>query len=108
MLRYYEAEGLLRPERTPAGYRLYRKADLETVRRIATLNAAGLTLATIRGLLPCAGPGVAGFRPCPEFKEGIRRRLAALDQQIATLSVSRRVLRGYLAKSDDGEQRGQG
>lgn len=31
MLRYYETEGLLRPGRSPAGYRLYRPADITTV-----------------------------------------------------------------------------
>jgi DNA-binding transcriptional MerR regulator len=100
MLRYYEAERLLQPGRTPAGYRLYRAADLETVRRITMLNAAGLTLATIRALLPCARPGAPGFRPCTEFTAGLRRKLAELDRQIAALSESRQLLRGYLADSE--------
>jgi DNA-binding transcriptional MerR regulator len=106
MLRYYEAERLLQPARTPTGYRVYGEADVETVRRITMLNAAGLTLATIRGLLPCALPGLASFRPCPAFKDGVRRQLAYLERQIAALSESRRLLRGYLAQSDEGARRG--
>lgn len=100
MLRYYEAAGLLQPERTAAGYRRYRHADIATVQRIAMLSSAGLTLAKIRLLLPCARDGVGGFRPCPAFKDGLRRRLAEIDDQIAALAGSRRLLRAYLAQTD--------
>ncbi|AVT83758.1 MerR family transcriptional regulator [Rhodopseudomonas palustris] len=99
MLRYYETEGLLRPGRSPAGYRLYRPADITTVQRITTLQAAGLTLAKIRLLLPCAQPDSGGFRPCPAFRDGIRRRLAEIDGQIAALAASRRLLRAYLEQT---------
>lgn len=64
------------------------------------LNAAGLTLATIRGLLPCARSDSVGFLPCPEFKHVVRRRLAELDQQIAALSDSRHLPSDYLAHSE--------
>src|SRR5437868_1330882 len=47
LLRYYEQQGLLTPERLPSGYRVYRDADLETVRRIRYLLAAGLTTTLI-------------------------------------------------------------
>ena len=53
MLRYYEAEGLLAPQRTDSGYRDYGPAEEETVRRIKMLGAAGMTLETIQQLLPC-------------------------------------------------------
>jgi DNA-binding transcriptional MerR regulator len=105
MLRYYEAERLLRPARTRSGYRVYGEADVATVRRITMLNSAGLTLATIRALLPCARPGLASFRPCPAFKDSVRRRLADLERQIAALSESHRLLRGYLAQPDEDARR---
>jgi DNA-binding transcriptional MerR regulator len=106
MLHYYEAERLLLPARTPSGYRVFGEADVATVRRVTMLNSAGLTLATIRELPPCALPGLASFRPCPAFKDGVRRRLADLERQIVALSESRRLLRGYLAQSDEGARPG--
>jgi len=96
MLRYYEARGLLRPGRLASGYRVYGPGDLETVRRIRMLNEAGLPLGTIVRILPCVrsdGPRIA---PCAEFRDGLRRRIADLDQRIAALAESRRLLSGYL------------
>lgn len=100
MLRYYEGHGLLQPVRKASGYRVYGRADVEIVRRIIMLNAAGLTLETIRKLLPCARPGSPRFHPCAEFKDAMRRKLVELDSQIAALLESRRLLSGYLARSD--------
>lgn len=46
-LRLYEARGLLEPERTEGGTRRYSAADLDRLRRIGDLLAAGLNLAGI-------------------------------------------------------------
>jgi DNA-binding transcriptional MerR regulator len=97
MLRYYERQGLLRPARRASGYRLYSDADLLAVRRIRVLNAAGLKLATIRKILPCARVGSLEFEPCAEFRGSLRRQLAELDSRISKLSDSRRILAAYLA-----------
>lgn len=53
LLRYYEEQGLLTPDRLPSGYRVYAEGDVETVRRVRTLLNAGLTTATIARVLPC-------------------------------------------------------
>ena len=50
-LRLYEARGLLEPERTPGGTRRYSADDLERLRRIGDLLAAGLNLAGIAMVL---------------------------------------------------------
>jgi len=92
MLRYYECEGLLRPERTPAGYRRFDEADVASVERVVLLNRAGLKLATVRRLLPCASRGSPGFAPCQELKDSVRRKLVEIDRQIAALAESRRLL----------------
>lgn len=47
MLRLYEARGLLEPDRTDGGTRLYSADDLERLRRIGELLDAGLNLAGI-------------------------------------------------------------
>ncbi len=98
MLRYYESRGLLRPERTVQGYRIFGDADVDVVRRITTLNAAGLRLETIRRILPCTRPDSPGLRPCDEFKDSVRQALAELDSQIAALSESRRLLAAFELK----------
>ncbi len=50
-LRLYEARGLLEPERTEAGTRRYSANDLDRLRRISDLLAAGLNLAGISMVL---------------------------------------------------------
>jgi DNA-binding transcriptional MerR regulator len=96
MLRYYEREGLLRPERTNAGYRRYNEEDVATIRRIILLNGAGLRLSTIRRLLPCDLPTNPDFEPCQELKASIWQTLIELDQQMAQLSESRKLLASLL------------
>ena len=50
-LRSSEARGLLEPERTPGGNRRYSADDLDRLRRIGDLLAAGLNLAGISMVL---------------------------------------------------------
>jgi MerR family transcriptional regulator, heat shock protein HspR len=46
-LRAYEKAGLVEPQRTPGGTRLYSLADIERLRQIAGLLDEGLNLAGI-------------------------------------------------------------
>ncbi len=50
-LRIYEDHGLLRPERSEAGYRLYAEADLERARTVVQLRALGLPLVQVAAAL---------------------------------------------------------
>ncbi|WP_236557998.1 MerR family transcriptional regulator [Citricoccus sp. K5] len=50
-LRQYESRGLLEPERTPGGTRLYSDRDVAALRRIGELLADGLNLAGVRLVL---------------------------------------------------------
>jgi MerR family transcriptional regulator/heat shock protein HspR len=51
MLRAYEQKGLLSPYRTQGGTRRYSGRDLDRIREITTLLAAGLNLAGIDKVL---------------------------------------------------------
>ncbi len=51
MLRAYEERGLIQPHRTAGGTRRYSEADLDSVKRITTLLAAGLNLAGVEEVL---------------------------------------------------------
>lgn len=50
-LRVYERRGLVEPDRTPGGTRLYSQADLDQLARIRDLLAEGLNLAGIARVL---------------------------------------------------------
>ena len=50
-LRVYERRGLVAPDRTSGGTRLYSEDDVDRLRRIGDLLAAGLNLAGISAVL---------------------------------------------------------
>jgi MerR family transcriptional regulator, heat shock protein HspR len=50
-LRVYERRGLLEPQRTEGGTRLYSQDDIDRLRRIAELLAGGLNLAGVAMVL---------------------------------------------------------
>ncbi|GAA1937478.1 MerR family transcriptional regulator [Nocardioides marmoribigeumensis] len=50
-LRVYERRGLLEPDRTSGGTRLYSQADIEVLHRIRDLLAEGLNLAGVARVL---------------------------------------------------------
>ena len=60
-LRVYERRGLLDPDRTAGGTRLYSEADVERLLRIGELLADGLNLAGIARVLELEH-AVAGLR----------------------------------------------
>ncbi|XVQ83438.1 MerR family transcriptional regulator [Microbispora siamensis] len=52
-LRYYEEQGLLTSTRSPSGQRRYTDGEVERVRLIQRMYAAGLSSRTIAEVLPC-------------------------------------------------------
>lgn len=54
-LRVYERRGLVEPDRTAGGTRLYSTADVERLHRIRDLLAEGLNLAGIAKVLTLEG-----------------------------------------------------
>ncbi|MFG2385403.1 MerR family transcriptional regulator [Streptomyces avermitilis] len=50
-LRYYEEQGLLESDRTPAGYRLYERDAIRRVRNIRELLSCGFTVEDVKSLL---------------------------------------------------------
>ncbi|MFJ8034298.1 MULTISPECIES: MerR family transcriptional regulator [unclassified Streptomyces] len=101
LLRYYEEQGLLSPERTGNGYRSYPESSVADVRQIRGLLDSGLTTEMIRVILPyLSGPGE--LHPPAEC---VTPRTAALLQdhidriqaRIDCLARNRDRLSGYLA-----------
>ncbi|WBU36815.1 MerR family transcriptional regulator [Homoserinibacter sp. YIM 151385] len=80
-LRYYEEQGLLAPERTPAGQRRYVEGDIERVRFVQLLYAAGLTSRGAHALMPCFDTGGTD----DEQRSMLVRELGRIRAQIAEL-----------------------
>ncbi|MGP3920891.1 heavy metal-responsive transcriptional regulator [Nonomuraea sp. 10N515B] len=86
-IRFYEqAELLPPPPRTPAGYRDYPPAARERLAFIRDAQAAGFTLAEIRGVLAIRD---AGQPPCHHVTTVIETHLEQVEQRIAELIATR-------------------
>lgn len=98
LLRYYEEQDLLRPERRPSGYREYREADVDTVRRIRSLLAAGLNTATIATILPCLRDDGERLVPtCPGLLADLAKERERITRAIIDLQTSRSALDDVIA-----------
>jgi DNA-binding transcriptional MerR regulator len=95
-LRYYEAHGLLEPNRTAAGYRTYSDAELRVVREIRALLAVGFDLDDIRPFVACLRAGNASGDVCPDSVAVLRRKLAEVDACVARLGAVREQLKKQL------------
>ena len=98
-LRYYEEQGLLSPSRTPSGYRVYVDSDVEVVRHVRMLLAAGLNTAFIKEILPCmVEMGAVGLAPgCPELVPHLEKERDRMTASIDELTTARALLDDVIA-----------
>jgi DNA-binding transcriptional MerR regulator len=90
-VRFYEDAGLLPgPPRTPGGYRDYPDETITRLAFIRHARAAGLTLASIRGILAIRD---AGQPPCQHVTTLIDHHLGQVEQRLAELGQARDALR---------------
>ncbi|MFD8385078.1 MerR family transcriptional regulator [Streptomyces sp. NPDC059679] len=94
-LRYYEEQGLLTSTRSASGQRHYTDDEVERVRFIQRLYAAGLSSRTIVELLPCVDA------PSEENSDAALERMAQehdrLSRHIDDLIHTRDALEGLMA-----------
>ena len=89
-IRYYERIGLLpKPERTPAGYRLYGEADERRLRFVKNARDVGLTLGEVKEVLAFHERGEP---PCAYVTGAIARRSREVERQIEELARFKRNL----------------
>jgi MerR family transcriptional regulator, heat shock protein HspR len=69
-LRVYERRGLLEPDRTAGGTRLYSRADVERLRRIRELLGEGLNIAGIARVLALEAEVVRLRAECERLRRG--------------------------------------
>lgn len=106
MLRYYEQRGLLRPARRASGYRDYGAAEVQTAQHIRLLGASGLTVETMRVLLPCMRGEQPTFEPCSAVRAALHREMEQLDGRLRDLTESRRIVAGFLGSLPAASERG--
>jgi DNA-binding transcriptional MerR regulator len=87
LLRHYEQQGLLSPDRTAGGHRLYEPSAVEAVRRIRVLLDAGLPTRVIRQVVPCFDD--AGTRIDACVADVLRAHATKLKERMAELAAQR-------------------
>ncbi|MFI8895618.1 MerR family transcriptional regulator [Streptomyces paradoxus] len=92
-LRYYEQQGLLRPQRRASGYREFGESDVAVVRRVRILLAAGLNTDLIREVLPCMAEEGAALAPtCEEMAQDLKDERERLGTSIEQLQAAHALL----------------
>ena len=98
-VRYYEREGLLEtPARTASGYRHYRSDVVARLRFIRQAKELGFSLREIKELLSLR---VEAGRSCADVRARAERKIADVEQRVATLMRMKRAL-AKLASSCSG------
>jgi MerR family redox-sensitive transcriptional activator SoxR len=87
-IRFYERRGLLAADARESGQRRYRESTLRRLVFIGMLQDAGLALDDIEGIL--TAPDLQAWKAIA------RRRLSALDAEIAQMQQARDYLAGAL------------
>ncbi|MGH3545067.1 MAG: MerR family transcriptional regulator [Mycobacteriales bacterium] len=99
-LRYYEEKGVLRPQRTPSGYRIFADTDVRTVAHIQTLLNAGLGMDLIAEILSCMSGETLLLDECRARLEVERHRMTS---DIDRLAHARAMLDNLLATTPSAQ-----
>src|SRR3954468_17712687 len=83
-LHHYDRLGLLKPQRTAAGYRIYSSRDLEALEQIVVLKFIGIPLKDI-GILRHHGPGRLGESLRAQH-ELLKKKRGLLDQATGAIA----------------------
>lgn len=103
LIRYYEQQGLLAPDRAENGYRSYREEHVERVQRVAGLVRSGLPTRLVKVLLDAEDAAASQQPTCPrEIAEMLATELSGLESRIACLSRSRDTIRTFLERTRNG------
>ncbi|MEV4110362.1 MerR family transcriptional regulator [Nonomuraea sp. NPDC049695] len=101
MLRYYEEQDLLHPDRAGNGYRRYPESAVYRVQQIRGLLDSGLTTEIIRRILPFLNrPDEIHLHPqclTAELAELLEAEASRIQQRIDCLSRNRDAIHAYLA-----------
>jgi MerR family transcriptional regulator, copper efflux regulator len=95
-IRYYEAQGILRPaDRRPNGYRIYTEDAVKLLLFVKRAQALGITLKEIK---PLRNLATQGQQPCKHVKEIARNHLRDINDKIRELRILRNELHALLRR----------
>ena len=98
-LRMYEARGLIEPQRSPKGTRLYSHKDVEKLRRIQEMTAElGMNLAGVERVLELESQLESMSRKV----KALEKRAGELKAEVQRLEELRRALRAELVPYPKG------
>lgn len=99
-IRYYQRRGLLdEPEKPLGGYRRYAGSAAGRVSFIKRAQQLGFTLEEVKGLLK-----LEDGQSCRETRLLAEHKLALIEARIADLTRMRRLLKGLIAKCEEGKR----
>ena len=104
MLRYYEEQGLITPDRAANGYRDYSDCLADDVWQIRGLLDAGLPIKIIKQILPVLDhPCTIHVRTAPpEMITALEEELERIEDRLSCLTKSRDAISEYLQAARDG------
>ena len=95
-IRYYERQGMLRPNlRSSNGYRFYSDDMVNLLLFVKRTQSLGITLKEIKPLLNLASQGQ---QPCSHVKQLARKHVREIDDKISELQALRNELRTLLRR----------
>lgn len=100
LLRYYESQGLLSPEREANGYRDYAESLIERVTQIRGLIDAGVPTRIIAMILPCLDDprSIHVTDASPELLVELEERRDQMTARIDCLARNRDAIDAYLRR----------
>lgn len=98
-LRVYENHGLVTPDRSRAGYRVYGPAQIRRLHQILALKSLGLSLVQIGECLAGLGDDLGPILKTQE--RDLRSRVATLESAIVAVTAARRRLEAGINLSVD-------
>ncbi|MFF4417706.1 MerR family transcriptional regulator [Streptosporangium sp. NPDC001559] len=98
LLRYYEEQGLILPDRCANGYRAYDERLVDRVMQIRGLLDAGLPTRIIKQILPCLDrPRIIHFTDAtPEMIATLEHERDRMTERIQSLTRNRDAIADYL------------
>ncbi|GEO79577.1 transcriptional regulator [Companilactobacillus mindensis DSM 14500] len=81
-LRYYEKEGLIKPNRTESGVRYYTEQDAKWVRFLLHLKSTGMTIEQLKRYVKLRAEGDSTINQRIELLEEVRRNFEIQYQQL--------------------------
>lgn len=98
LLRYYEEQGLITPERAGNGYRDYAETQVDRVMQIRGLLDAGLPTKIIRQIIPCLeNPCTIHMKEAnPELVATLEHEREQIDRRIRCLTRNRDAITSYI------------